>query len=71
MPQKNKTNNNKKILQNYRTRTQTQTTKPYARLVYIRPEQDPPYRARITAGRDHYPIILDTGATEHFIPLDE
>ena len=70
MPQKNKTNNNKKNLQNYRTRTQTQT-QTYARYsVTIRPEQDPPSRTRITAGGDRIiPIILDTGATGHFIPI--
>ena len=74
MPQKNKTNNNKKILQNYRTRTQTQTqprpTQTYARYsVAVRPEQDPPSQTRITAGGNRIPIILDTGATRHFIPI--
>ena len=70
MPQKNKTNNNKKSLQNYRTRTQTQPTITYARYsVAVRPEQDPPSRARITAGGDRIPIILDTGATQHLIPI--
>mgnify|MGYP000064596695 CR=1 FL=1 len=57
MPQKNKTNNSKKNLANYRTRTRTQTqTQPtitHARYsVVFRPEQDPPSRARITAGGD-------------------
>ena len=70
MPQKNKPNNNKKSLQNYRTRTQTQPTITYARYsVAVRPEQDPPFRARITAGGDRIPIILDTGATQHLIPI--
>jgi hypothetical protein len=77
MPQKNKTNNSKKNLQSYRTRTQTQTqTQPtitHARFsVVSRPEQDPPHRARITAGgdrihSDRIRTILDTGATAHFI----
>ena len=67
MPQKNKTNNNKKSLQNYRTRTQTQTYARYS--VADRPEQDPPSRTRITAGGNRIPIILDTGATQHLIPI--
>jgi hypothetical protein len=76
MPQKNKTNNSKKNLQNYRTQTQTQTqpTITHARYtVAFRPEQDPPsYRARITAGgEDRIRTILDTGASAHFIPLHE
>ena len=74
MPQKNKTNNSKKNLENYRTRTtRTQPTITHARYsVVFRPEQDPPsYRARITAGGDRYYPILDSGASAHFIPLHE
>jgi flagellar basal body rod protein FlgC len=72
MPQKNKTNNSKKNLANYRTRTRTQPTITHTRYsVVFRPEQDPPHRARITAGGDRIRTILDTGATAHFIPFHE
>ena len=68
MPQKNKPNKNKKILENYRTRTQQQPrpTITYARYSVVnRPEHDRPSRAIITAGGDR--IILDSGASSQFV----